>query len=82
MEETRMVVLETAEKEDMGEFIEKLQEAFAVAVVENFGSWEGGPIPADEDIWQSVNAPGAGSVESSGGTVSGHPGLGNGYALF
>lgn len=62
MEETRMVMLETAEKEDMGEFIEKLQEAFAVAVVENFGPWEGGPIPADEDIWQSVNAPGAGSI--------------------
>ena len=59
MEETRMVVLETAQKEDMREFIEKLQEAFAVAVVENFGPMEGGPIPADEDIWQSVNAQGA-----------------------
>ncbi len=46
MEETRMVVLETAEKEDMGEFIEKLQEAFAVAVVENFGiRW--GCVPLD-----------------------------------
>ena len=42
MEETRMVVLETAQREDMREFIEKLQEAFAVAVVENFEPMEDG----------------------------------------
>lgn len=59
MEERKKVVLETAGKEEMPEFIGKLQEAFGVAVVETFGSLDGGPIPSERDIWESVNVPGA-----------------------
>ncbi len=55
MEETRMVVLETAEKEDMGEFIEKLQEAFAVGQWrENLRDHGRGPHTGDEEYLESV----------------------------
>lgn len=53
------VTLEVAEKEELSQFKKDLQEAFAVSVIETFGSLSGGPIPSDEDIEHSFNTPGA-----------------------
>ena len=54
-----MVSLEPARLSDLPEFCKKLQEAFAVAVIEKFGPIEGGPIPSDADVWESFRSPGA-----------------------
>lgn len=54
------VRLMPAQREELPEFCKRLQEAFAVAVVETFGPQEGSkPIPSDQDVWESFNAPGA-----------------------
>ncbi|MCQ4087814.1 GNAT family N-acetyltransferase [Saccharibacillus sp. JS10] len=53
------LTLATLETSDIPEFKKKLQEAFAVAVVETFGKVENEPIPPDRDIDESLNAPGA-----------------------
>ncbi|MGI6833755.1 GNAT family N-acetyltransferase [Bacillus paralicheniformis] len=53
------VILELAKESDLPEFQKKLQEAFAIAVIETFGDCEDGPIPSDNDVQESFNAPGA-----------------------
>ena len=54
-ENTKQVTLELANQSDLFEFKKQLQEAFTFAVVEEFGSCEGGPIPSDEDIQKSLD---------------------------
>lgn len=53
------VSLEVAKEEDLPIFQKKLQEAFAVAVAEQYGNENNGPIPSDEDVQQSFHASGA-----------------------
>lgn len=53
------VSLEVAEEEELPIFQKKLQEAFAVAVVEQYGNEYNDPIPPDEDVQESFHAPGA-----------------------
>lgn len=53
------VTLEPAAEQDWPEFGRQLQEAFAVAVIEQFGALPGGPIPSDDDVRRSLAAPGA-----------------------
>ena len=54
-----IVTLEVAKKDELSKFKRDLQESFAVAVIETFGSVLDGPIPSDEDIDASFNTPGA-----------------------
>ena len=54
-----IVTLEVAKKEELSKFKRDLQESFAVAVIETFGSVLDGPIPSDKDIEASFNTPGA-----------------------
>ncbi|WP_187968478.1 GNAT family N-acetyltransferase [Aquibium microcysteis] len=56
---TGHVTLDIATEADLPRFREELQAAFAVAVVETFGSVDEGPIPSDEDVAASFEAPGA-----------------------
>jgi hypothetical protein len=56
---TGHVTLEVATEGDLTRFRKELQEAFAVAVVETFGSVEDGPIPSDDDVASSFTAPNA-----------------------
>lgn len=56
------IVLIPAEPADLPEFKHALQEAFAVAVVAEFGPLPGGPIPFDRDLDASIAAPGARTV--------------------
>lgn len=53
------VSLDIASADDLPQFRRDLQEAFAVAVVEKYGSNDGGPIPSDEDVAASIAAPNA-----------------------
>lgn len=53
------VTLQIGKKDELLKFKKDLQEAFAVAVVEAFGSNSDELIPSDKDIEQSFNAPGA-----------------------
>jgi hypothetical protein len=53
------VSLTVADPGDLPAFKKELQEAFAVAVVEELGDLPDGPIPSDEDLDKSINAPGA-----------------------
>lgn len=59
MIENHTVTLEPVPRKDLSLFAKKLQEAFAVAVIETFGSADNGPIPSDETIWESFDAPNA-----------------------
>ena len=54
-----IVTLELAKEEELEKFKKDLQESFGVAVIEEFGSIDAGPIPFDEDIEKSFKAPGA-----------------------
>lgn len=58
-EKEYIVSLTLAKEADLPEFQKKLQEAFAVAVVETFGDTGDGPIPPEEDVQESFHAPGA-----------------------
>ncbi len=51
------ITLAIAEADDLPTFKRELQEAFAVAVVEEFGSLLDGPIPSDEDLDGSMAGP-------------------------
>ncbi|MBV5264284.1 GNAT family N-acetyltransferase [Pinisolibacter aquiterrae] len=51
--------LVVAEAGDLPAFKRALQDAFAVAVVETFGSLPDGPIPSDDDIDATIAASGA-----------------------
>ncbi|WP_312948286.1 GNAT family N-acetyltransferase [Agrobacterium sp.] len=53
------VSLIVADPADLPDFRRELQEAFAVAVIEKYGELPDGPIPSDEDIDNSINAPNA-----------------------
>lgn len=53
------VQLQRACQSDLMRFARELQEAFAVAIEESFGPWDGGPIPSDKDIYECFNEPGA-----------------------
>lgn len=52
-----IVTLEIAKKDELEKFKKDMQESFAVAVVETFGSLSDELIPPDEDIEESFNAP-------------------------
>jgi hypothetical protein len=53
------VTLDIATEAELPRFRKDLQDAFAVAVVETFGSVDEGPIPSDEDVAASFAAPDA-----------------------
>ena len=53
---TGRVTLDIAREADLPRLRRDLQEAFAIAVVETFGSIADGPIPPDEDVAASFNA--------------------------
>lgn len=55
----RHVTLDVATEADLPRFRKSLQEAFAVAVVETFGSVDQGPIPSDDDVAASFAEPNA-----------------------
>ena len=57
MPENLLITFEPVQKPDFPYFIKKLQEAFAPAVIETFGTGE--PVPSDEDIRSSLCAEGA-----------------------
>lgn len=44
---------------EIEDFKKDLQEAFAIAVVEEGGELQDGPIPSDEDLDRAIHAPGA-----------------------
>lgn len=48
-----------AAPDEWGDMARALQKAFAPAVREAFGERDYGPVPPDEDVWGSFNAPGA-----------------------
>lgn len=54
---TGQITLAVAEPSDIPDFKKELQDSFAVAVIEAFGSLPGGPIPSDEDLDQAIHAP-------------------------
>ena len=54
-----LVTLEVAKEDELSQFKKDLQESFAVTVIEEFGSIDGGPIPSEEEIEENFNAPGA-----------------------
>ena len=54
-----LITLALAEASDIADFKRELQDAFAVAVIAEFGSLADGPIPPDEVLTSSINAPGA-----------------------
>lgn len=56
---TGHVTLDIASEEDLPRFRKDLQAAFAIAVVETFGSVDEGPIPPDEDVAAAFAAPNA-----------------------
>lgn len=51
--------LTIADPDDLLDFKRELQEAFSVAVIDEYGALPDGPIPFDEDLDNSINAPGA-----------------------
>ncbi len=53
------VSLTIADPDDLPDFKKELQEAFAFAVIDEYGGLPDGPIPSDEDLTSSINAPGA-----------------------
>lgn len=58
--QTSCVHLDIAADADLPRFRKDLQEAFAIAVVEEFGSvGDDGPIPSDSDLQASFEAPNA-----------------------
>ncbi len=59
MENDDRVTLAAADADDLPAFRKELQEAFAVAVIEEFGAPPDGPIPADDDLDRAIAAPGA-----------------------
>lgn len=59
MENNDLVTLAAADADDLPAFKRELQQAFAVAVVEEFGALPDGPIPADDDLDRAIAAPGA-----------------------
>ncbi|RKK01364.1 GNAT family N-acetyltransferase [Pseudoroseomonas wenyumeiae] len=52
-----LITLAVAEHNDIADFKKELQDAFAIAVVNEFGSLPDGPIPSDEVLNNSISAP-------------------------
>lgn len=67
------VSLTIADPSDLPDFKRELQEAFALAVIDEYGELPDGPIPSDEDLDHSIHAPGAVALRivSDGKTVGG-----------
>lgn len=55
----RRMTLETVAAVDLPRFRTELQEAFSVAVIEEFGSVSDGAVPPDDVVIESCEAPGA-----------------------
>lgn len=55
-EEENSIKLVPVGEDEQPEFLKKLQESFAKAVIETFGDSSNGPIPPDEVIYESFNA--------------------------
>lgn len=53
------ISLTVAHPDDLADFKRELQEAFSVAVIDEYGDLPDGPIPSDEELDQSINASGA-----------------------
>ncbi|KNY13656.1 hypothetical protein AKG11_27665 [Shinella sp. SUS2] len=53
------VSLAVADQNDLPDFKKELQEAFSLAVIDEYGALPDGPIPSDEDLDSSIAAPGA-----------------------
>ncbi|HEY6632959.1 MAG TPA: GNAT family N-acetyltransferase [Rhizobiaceae bacterium] len=53
------ITLADIQPDDVAAFKKELQDAFALAVVDEFGNLPDGPIPSDEDLDRAVKAPGA-----------------------
>ena len=59
MKDNNIVTLELVKEYELSKFKKDLQESFSVAIIEEFGSLDNGPIPSDEDIEESFKAPGS-----------------------
>ncbi|MQT14857.1 GNAT family N-acetyltransferase [Segnochrobactrum spirostomi] len=55
----RRVTLDVAAEDDRPHFVATLQEAFAIAVIEEFGILGDGPVPSEEDVTALFEAPNA-----------------------
>lgn len=53
------VTITDAHPSDIATFKKELQDAFAVAVIDEFGALPDGPIPSDRDLDAAITAPGA-----------------------
>jgi hypothetical protein len=56
---SELVTLTNTHPSDVPTFKKELQDAFAVAVVDEFGTLPDGPIPSDEVLETAIKAPGA-----------------------
>ncbi|MDR6950763.1 hypothetical protein J2X65_000106 [Ancylobacter sp. 3268] len=56
---SELVTLVTTHPSDLPTFKKELQDAFAVAVVDEFGALPDGPIPSDKNLEAAIEAPGA-----------------------
>jgi hypothetical protein len=54
-----LITLVPAQAADLPDFKRALQAAFALAVIEQFGELEDGPIPSDQDLDAAMATPGA-----------------------
>ncbi|WP_439816585.1 GNAT family N-acetyltransferase [Zavarzinia sp. CC-PAN008] len=54
---TECITLAPVEPDDIADFKRDLQDAFAIAVIEEFGSLPDGPIPADDVLDGAIRAP-------------------------
>lgn len=54
-----LITLAPAHAADSPDFKRALQDAFALAVIEQFGALKDGPIPSDQDLDAAMAAPGA-----------------------
>jgi hypothetical protein len=55
----KKITLEMADAYDIPTFKKELQESFALAVVDEFGSLPDGPIPSENDLDSAINAQGS-----------------------
>ena len=58
------ITLKPVRREEQATFCKNLQNAFAVAVIETFGTWEGGPIPETKTVMDSFELMGRSACTS------------------